>query len=79
MSNKKFDIFRRLEELPSRVYVVLAVLCLAVHVILCTYTDISVAVCGLALILIYLVISFAIHLAVHRRMSLFRIASDASE
>ena len=79
MSNKKFDIFRRLEELPSRVYVVLAVLCLAVHVILCTYTDISVAVCGLALILIYLVISFSIHLAVHRRMSLFRIASDASE
>ncbi len=79
MSNKKFDLFRRLEELPSLVYVVIAVVCLAVHVILCTYTDISVAVCGLTLMIIYIVTAFIIHLAVHKRISLFRIASDASE
>ena len=79
MSNKRFDPFKKFEELPSLVYVVLAVLCLAVHVLLCTYTDISVAVCGLILIIIYTVAAFIIHLTVHKRLSLFRIASDASE
>ena len=79
MSNKRFDPFKKLEELPSLVYVVLAVLCLTVHVLLCTYTSISVAVCGLILIIAYAIMAFFIHLAVHKRISLFRIASDASE
>ena len=79
MSNKKFDLFRRLEELPSRVYVILAVLCLAVHVILCTYTTVSVAVCGLVLIIVYVVAALIIHLVVHKRISFFRLASNASE
>lgn len=79
MSNKKFDLFKRLEELPSRVYVILAVVCLAVHVLLCTYTSVSVAACGLVLIIIYIAAAFVIRLTVHRRISLFRLASDASE
>ena len=79
MSNKRFDPFKKLEELPSLVYVVLAVLCITIHVLLCTYTSISVAVCGLILIIAYAVMAFFIHLAVHKRISLFRIASDASE
>lgn len=79
MSNKKSDIFKRLTELPSLVYVIMAVLFFAVHVILCTYTKISVAACALALVIIYVVASAAIHIAVQRRMSLFRIATDASE
>ena len=79
MSNKKFDLFRRLVELPSLVYVILAVMFFAVHVILCTYTKISVAVCALVLVVIYIVVAFIIHFCVQRRMSLFRIASDASE
>lgn len=79
MSNKKFDLFRRLVELPSLVYVILAVLFFAVHVILCTYTRLSVAVCALVLVIIYVIAAVLIHLSVQRRMSLFRIASDASE
>ncbi len=79
MSNKKFDLFKRLEELPSRVYVIMAVVCLVIHIVLCTYTKISVPVCGLVLIIIYVVAALVIHLTVNKRISLFRIASDASE
>ena len=80
MSNKKFDPFRRLEELPSMAYVILAVLCIAIHVLLCTFVpNISVAVCGLALLGIYLIASLIIHLAVRHRISLFKLASNASE
>ena len=79
MSNKKFDPFRRLEELPSRVYVILGILCLAIHVILCTYTDIPVAVCGLILIGIYIVSTLIITMVVHKRINIFRNASNYSE
>ena len=79
MSNKKFDLFKRLEELPSKVYVILAIFCIVIHVILCTYTDISVATCGLVLIVIYMIAAFAIHLTVNKRISFFRRASTASE
>ena len=80
MSNKKFDPFKRLEELPSMAYVLLAVLCIVIHVLLCTFVPtISVAVCGLVLMCIYLVAALIIHLTVRHRMSLFRLASNASE
>ncbi len=79
MSNKKFDLFKRLEELPSRVYIILAIVCFVIHVLLCTYTKISVAVCGLVLILIYILAALIIHLAVHKRIVLFRHAADASD
>ena len=79
MSNKKFDPFKRLEELPSRVYIILGILCLAIHVILCTYTDISVAVCGLILIGIYIVSALIITMVVHKRINIFRNASNHSE
>ncbi len=79
MSNKKFDFFRRLVELPSLVSIILAVVFFAVHVILCTYTKIPMAMCALALVIIYIIASVIIHLTVQKRMSLFRIAADASE
>ena len=79
MSNKKFDLFKRLVELPSLVSIIMAILFFAIHVILCTYTRIPVAICALALVIIYLIASVIIHLSVQKRMSLFRIASDASE
>lgn len=79
MSNKKFDLFKRLVELPSLVYSIMAVLFFAIHVILCTYAHLSVAVCALVLVIIYIIAAVLIHLTVQHRMSLFRIASDASE
>ncbi len=79
MSNKKFDLFTRLEELPSRVYMILGAVCLVIHVLLCTYTKISVAVCGLVLLLIYILAVVIIRIAVNKKITLYRIASDASE
>ena len=79
MSNKKFDLFGRLEELPSRVYVIMAIVCLVIHVLLCTYTKINTAVCGLVIIIIYVLAALVIHLTVNKRISLFRLASNASE
>ncbi len=79
MSNKKFDLFKRLEELPSRVYIILAIVCFVTHILLCTYTKISVAASGLIFIVLYLFCAFIIHIAVHKRIVLFRHASDASD
>ena len=61
------------------VYILLAVVCIVIHVVLCTYTEISVAVCGLVLLCVYLLVSLIIHLVVRHRFALFRLASDASE
>ncbi len=79
MSNKKPDLFRRIEELPSRLYMILAVVMLAAHILICTYTDASVAVTGLVIILLYTAISIAVYLFSSYRLRLFRIESDASD
>ncbi len=79
MSNKKFDLFQRLEELPSLVYMLLGVVCLVIHVLLCTYTKISVAVCGLVLLLIYILAVVLIRIGVNKRIAFYRLASDASD
>ena len=79
MSNKKTDLFRRIEELPSRLYVILAIAMLTIHILICSYTQASVAVTGLILILIYVVISLSVYWFANRRIKLFRIESDASD
>lgn len=79
MSNKKRDLFRRVEELPSRLYVILAVVMLAVHVLVCSYTDASPAVSGITVVCIYLAASLLIYLFSHRQLKLFRNEADASE
>ena len=79
MSNKKFDPFRRLEETPSRLYVILAILMLAIHIAICTYTDAEPAGVGLTLIILYALISLAVFLVSRRQLNLYRIESDASE
>ena len=35
MSNKKFDLFHRIEELPSRLYIILALVAMALHITIC--------------------------------------------
>lgn len=79
MSQKKFDPFRRLEETPSRLYVIFAILAIAIHIGICTYTDASVALVGLILIGIYAVVSVIIYFLSRKQFNLFRIESDASE
>ncbi|MBQ9782970.1 MAG: DHH family phosphoesterase [Clostridia bacterium] len=77
--NKKFDLFRRIEELPSRLYILLAVVMLAIHVVICTYTKASAAIVGLVLILLYLLVTVIVYLVSRHQLKLYRIESDASE
>ncbi len=79
MSNKKSDSFRRSENLPSRLYVITAILMLAIHIAVCTYTETPPATVGLVLILIYGAIALAIYLFSRRQLMLYQIESDASE
>ena len=80
MSNKKFDPFKKFEELPSMVYVLLAALCIVIHVLLCSFVPtVSVSACGLTLLVVYLLASVVIHFFVRHKINLFRLASDASE
>ena len=79
MSNKKQDAFHRIEELPSRLYVIFAALTLGTHIAICTYTDASVAVTGLILLGIYALIALTVFLFSRRQLRLYQIESDASE
>lgn len=79
MSNKKLDPFRHSDATPSRLYVLFAILMLAIHIAVCTYTDASPAGAGLVLISIYALVCLAVFLITRRQMNLYRIESDASE
>ena len=79
MSQKKFDPFRRAGEIPSRLYVIFAILTFAVHVALCALTDLDPAVTGLILILIYAVIATVIYLFSRKKLSIFEMESDAGD
>ncbi len=79
MNNKKFDSSHRLETLPSRLYVSLAIVMLAIHIGICTYSDASPSTVGLILIGIYALSSAIIYLISNRRLKLYRLESDASD
>ncbi len=79
MQNKKFDLFSRIEDFPSRFYIALAVLCLVIHTALCTYTPISPAISGTIIILLFSLVSFITAFFLHRRLRLYRVESSASE
>ena len=79
MSNKKFDLFNLLSELPSRLYVILAIVVLALHTVLCTFTEISPAVSGMLAIVLYALFALAVYLFAQRKIHLYRSQSDASE
>lgn len=79
MSQKKFDPFRQIKEISSRLYVILAIIAFAAHIVLCVATKIDPALSGLILILLYLAVALVIYLISNKRLNLFRIESDASE
>ena len=74
MANKKNDFFSNFEELPSRLYIILGILFMAVYTALCAYTKKSPAAIGLFMTLLYAAIVFAIFI-----FSKFRVASRAAE
>ena len=74
MANKKNDFFSNFEELPSRLYIILGILFMAIYTALCAYTKKSPAAIGIFMTLLYAAIVFAIFI-----FSKFRIASRAAE
>lgn len=79
MQNKNFDWLSRIEEIPSRVYVFLAIAILAIDSALCTFAHTDPAITGIVSISAYAIISLTIYLFVRRRLNLFRMESTASE
>lgn len=79
MQNKNFDWLSRIEEIPSRVYVFLAIIVLAVDTSLCAFAHTDPAITGIVSISAYAVISLTIYLVVRRRLNLYRLESNASE
>ncbi len=79
MTNKKHDLFRQLEELPSMLYILFAILALAILVALCTYTLVPVAVAGIILILIYAAVALTVYFLFHRRLKRCRMEAEAFE
>lgn len=79
MSNKKFDLFHRIEELPSRLYIILALVAMAIHIAICHHTSASVTWTGLILALVYLVAVSIIYFVTQKQMRLYRIEADASD
>ena len=79
MSNKKFDLFSLLSELPSHLYVIFAILALALHTVLCTFTQISPAISGIISISAYVLCSLVVYLFAKHKLHLYRTQTDASE
>ncbi|MBE6592679.1 MAG: hypothetical protein E7642_01650 [Ruminococcaceae bacterium] len=79
MHNKKFDWLTHLEELPSRIYVILAVATLATNTIVCVFAHTDPALTGIISIAIYTLISLTVYLLVKHRLNLYKIESSASE
>jgi len=79
MSNKKFDLFSLLSELPSRLYVIFAILALALHTVLCTFTQLLPTVSGVISIAVYVFCSLIVYLVTKHKLHLYRTQTDASE
>ncbi|MBQ8141489.1 MAG: DHH family phosphoesterase [Clostridia bacterium] len=79
MSNKKFDFFNRIDELPSRLYIILGILFMAVHTAVCAYTEISITASALFFIFLYAIISAVIFLFSRRRIAMYKAEHRAAE
>lgn len=79
MQKKKPDRFRRFEDLPSRLYILLGIIFLAAHISVCAYTKISPTLSGLCAIVLYGTICGIIFFVGSRRLSIYRIENEASD
>ena len=73
------DFFSKIEELPAKIYVLLAVFMMAVHITVCAYTNVSEATVGLLLLMVYIVISVTIHVTCKSKIKKFRAEAEAAE
>lgn len=79
MQNKKFDLVSRLEEIPSRIYIFVAIIMIAVDTAICAFSDIDPAIVGIATIVIYAAVSMVVYLSVRAKLNKYRKESSASE
>ena len=79
MQNKKFDWLTRLEEIPSRIYVFMAIIMLAIDTAVCAFTPADPAIVGIVTISVYATASLVVYFLVQRRLNLYRLESNASE
>ena len=73
MQNKKFDWLTRLEEIPSRIYVFMAIIMLAIDTAVCAFTNADPAIVGIITILVYAIASLVVYFLVQRRLNLYRL------
>lgn len=79
MANNKNDFFEHFEELPSRLYIILGILFMAIYTAICAYTKKSPATIGLVLTLIYAVLVCVIFIFSKKRMAAIKAAKRASD
>ncbi len=79
MQNKKFDWLAEIEEIPSRIYVIFAIVLLALNTVLCAFTPIDPFICGAISIVLYGIVSLVVYMIAHKKLNLFKMESSASE
>jgi c-di-AMP phosphodiesterase-like protein len=79
MQNKRMDFFSKLEELPAKLHVILAIFIMVVHITVCAYTNANEAIVGLLLIAIYIVITIAVRIITGKKLKLLKMEVESSE
>lgn len=79
MSNKKFDLFSRLGELPSRLYFLLAVAALVLHTALCSFTDLSPTHVGITVIALYAGSALIVFIVTRKKLRRYRLEFDTAD
>lgn len=79
MQKKKNSISHAFEDTPSRLYILLGIIFLAAHIAVCAYTQIPATWSGLVAVFLYAAVCGVIYFLSHRRMSIYRSETEASD
>ena len=79
MSNKRFDILNRIDEIPSASYLVLGILFLTLHTVVCKYTNVSPTSFGILCIFLYLVSAAIVWIFLRKKIAIYRAEAAASD
>ena len=79
MSNKRFDILNRIDEIPSASYLVLGILFLTLHTVVCKYTEVSPTSFGILCIFLYLVSATVVWIFLRKKIAIYRAEAAASD
>lgn len=79
MQDKKSDKLSKIEEVPTYIYIFLALIIMGINAVVCIFTDISPAVCSAIFIAIYSVICFITFFIFRHKFNLFRYEKYASD